>query len=362
MIDFNPDRWQRIKEVSTAWYEKKLTRPFMGVAVAERDPGRPQPKAPRLSQATCHDFSFTPEELIDRLDYDLSVYNFYGDAFPFFNMECFGPGVAAAFLGCDLDNSTGRVWFHPPAPADITTLKLSYNPNNKYLKRIKDIYRAGMEKWQGRVIMGLVDMGGIMDILSSFFPGEALFFEMMDHPEDVKRLLSDICELWQVLYDDLQSVLLPVNPGYTDWSGIYSDKPSYIIQSDFAYMVGPDTFEEFIFPTIADHCDRLDRTVYHLDGEGQLAHLDMLLSLNKLDGIQWVPGDGKPPAVEWPEVFEKVADAGKLSYVAWSDFDGLAKIGGMVKNPGLLYLPAVYTDADHKEDALAQLARFRVER
>ena len=29
------------------------------------------------------------------------------------------PGVIAAFLGAKLDNSTGRVWFHPPAPACI---------------------------------------------------------------------------------------------------------------------------------------------------------------------------------------------------------------------------------------------------
>jgi hypothetical protein len=40
----------------------------------------------------------------------------------------------------------------------------------------------------------------------------------------------------------------------------------------------------------------LPRTFYHLDGIGQLHHLDLVLSIAELDGVQWVPGDGKPTA------------------------------------------------------------------
>ena len=48
-----------------------------------------------------------------------------------------------------------------------------------------------------------------------------------------------------------------------------------------------------------------------LDGAGQLPHLDSLLSIEELKGIQWVPGDGAKPCTEWPEVYRKIRDTGK---------------------------------------------------
>jgi len=363
MVSFSNERWARVRETSSSWFEKKLTRPFTGVAVKGYDPKRPMPQTPCLSQSTCNDFSLSPEALIDRIDYEISQYRFYGDAFPSFNMDCFGPGVAAAFLGCGLDNSTGRVWFHPEKRIDICELSFTYDADNKYLKRIKDIYKAGMDRWQGNVIMGTADLGGIMDVLSSFFPGEELFYEMEDHPKEVKRLLKEISVLWQTFYDELQSVLQPVNPGYTDWSGLYSDKPSYIIQSDFSYMVGPAAFEEFIFSTIEDQCRRLDRTIYHLDGVGELPHLDRLLSIDSLDGIQWVPGAGNTPASspEWTEIFEKVTKADKLHFLPNGGIEGIERIAGVVGNPGRIYYPTMIFEKKDEAFAIEALKKLKIE-
>jgi hypothetical protein len=43
-------------------------------------------------------------------------------------------------------------------------------------------------------------------------------------------------------------------------------------------------------------------------------HLDSLLGLPHLDGIQWVPGAGAKPTVEWIPLLRKIQDAGKLVY------------------------------------------------
>jgi hypothetical protein len=45
---------------------------------------------------------------------------------------------------------------------------------------------------------------------------------------------------------------------------------------------------------------------------GQIRHLDMLLSLERLRGIQWIPGDGQPPPEEWLPLLKRIRDAGKL--------------------------------------------------
>lgn len=43
-----------------------------------------------------------------------------------------------------------------------------------------------------------------------------------------------------------------------------------------------------------------------------MRHVDALLALPKLDGIQWIPGAGAPPVSEWIPLLEHIQAAGKL--------------------------------------------------
>jgi hypothetical protein len=55
----------------------------------------------------------------------------------------------------------------------------------------------------------------------------------------------------------------------------------------------------------------MDYSLYHLDGVEQIRHLDLLLSLDKLDMIQWTSVVGQPPAVDYIPVLKKIQEAGK---------------------------------------------------
>lgn len=310
-IDFKPERWEKIREVYGAWWEGKLERPIVPVVLVGRDAGRCEPDVPLLTQATCADLTIPAKDIIDRIDYELSSYTYMGDAFPYFNMDCFGPGVVAAFLGAILDNSTGKVWFHPKKILPITELHFEYDADNIWLNRIKDIYTEAMKRWQGQVLMGMPDLGGILDILSTFRPADHLLFDLYDYPEEVERLVWELHQLWHRFYNELDEVLQPVNPGYSDWAQIYCDKPSYVLQSDFSYMISPEMFDQFVKPEMEAACRRLSHTIYHLDGVGQLNHLDSLLKIKELDAVQWIQGVGKPGQSEWPEVYRKIHKAGK---------------------------------------------------
>ena len=310
-IDFNTERWDNVRKTYTQWWAGELERPIVPVMLFGQDPGRPRPDVPLLCQPTCHDLDIPAQDLIDRIDYELSTYAYLGDAFPFFNMDCFGPGVIAALLGGRLDNSSGQVWFFPPDDLPITEIHFEYDPDNIWFKRIKELYAAGMERWQGQVLMGMTDLGGNLDILSAFRPSERLLLDLYDHPDEVKRLTWEAHEMWHRFYDEFNAVLQPRNPGYSDWSGIYTDSPSYMLQSDFSYMISPRMFDEFVKPELEATCARLPNSFYHLDGVGQLAHLDSLLTIDDLDGVQWVPGDGKPDCAHWPDVYQKIHASGK---------------------------------------------------
>lgn len=360
-IDFSSERWDALKANYRLWWEGKLDRPILPVYISGRDPGRPEPSAPTLSQANVHDMSITPEEIIDRLDYDLSSRWYLGDAFPFVNMDAFGPGVIAAFLGCRLDNSTGQVWFYPPDDKPIAEIHLEYKPDSVWLRRVQDIYRCGMERWQGNVLMGMADLGGAMDILASFRPGEKLLFDLIESPEEVSRLVGEIHLIWHRYFEELNAILQPVNPGYSTWAGIYSETPTYMLQSDFSYMIGPDMFNEFALPEIAMNCEKLDHPFFHLDGVGMIPHLDSLLNIPRLKGVQWVPGDGQSGCECWPHIYQKIHAAGKRIQLIHSRFEVLDALKEQIGDLSGVQMFGMTVPQDKEAHVREQLAKYGLE-
>lgn len=108
------------------------------------------------------------------------------------------------------------------------------------------------------------------------------------------------------------------------WNGVYSEKPTYTPQNDMSCMISPERFREFSLGHIKDITERIDRTVYHLDGPGAMKHLEDILSLEELNAVQWVPGAGAPGGanpnspygknrgmLRWVEDLKKIKDKGK---------------------------------------------------
>jgi len=360
-IDFNADRWDRIKETYRQWWSGELERPIIPVELLGRDPGRPEPEAPLLSQVTCHLLDIPAANIVDRIDYELSGRVYLGDAYPYFNMDCFGPGVIAAFLGGRLDNSTGRVWFFPDnEDAEISDLHFKFDPDNHWFRRIRDIYAAAMKRWQGQVLMGMTDLGGNLDILSTFRPSVKLPMDLYDSPQEVKRLTWEAHEAWHRYYYALNEVLQPFNPGYSDWSGIYSDQPSYMLQSDFSYMISPQMFDEFVKPELVATIERLPRSFYHLDGVGQLPHQESLLAIDKLNGMQWIPGDGKPDCSHWPQVYQKIHAAQKRIQIVNGGFRAIEVVNQQIGTGQGLQYQRLYATLEEESQVRQQLSRFGI--
>ncbi|MDR1948870.1 MAG: hypothetical protein LBQ38_05735, partial [Spirochaetaceae bacterium] len=343
-IHFDPSRWEKVRETYEKWWNRELDRPVMNIRV--NNVHRPEgevPRAPLLSQVVCADLSYSAEELVDAIDYHLQSTEFLGDSFPAVNLDSFGPGVLSAFCGARLDNSSGRVWFSVEPRLPIEEIHLSYDPSNQWAKRIKDIYRAGLHKWNGVVLMGMPDLGGVLDVAATFRGSEELLMDLYDSPDEVWRLCGEIQNAWYEAYHDLEAVLQPGNGGYSDWGGAYSAVPSYILQSDFSYMIGPEMFNQFVLPCLKRDCEELDHTIYHLDGVGEIPHLDSLLTLDKLDAVQWVYGDGKPTARHWIDLYRKIAAAGKGIHLV-GDGEDLREVYTQIKDN--IYFPYTFDAKD----------------
>ena len=325
-VHFMPERMRQALDNHEKWWQGTLDRPLMAVTLSNFYPMGGDAKAPALSQANCADLSWTPEEVIEALDARLSTQEYLGDAVPWVNFDAFGPGVLAAFCGARLDNSSGRVWFFPDQEKRIEDIHVRYDPDNPWARRIKAIYRAGLAKWGDLVVMGMPDLGGVLDVAATFRGSENLLLDLYDAPDEVLRLCGEIETAWREAYRDMEAVLHPGCPAYTDWSGLLSRAPSYIIQCDFSYMIGPEMFRRFVLPTLQRDARWLSRSIYHLDGVGELNHLDALLALPEVDAVQWVFGEGKPGPMHWLDIYRRIRSAGKRAMLVGKPDEALQTI------------------------------------
>ena len=356
-IAWSMERWETVKDNYRRWWAGELERPLIQVTLGGHDPGRPEPELPHHGFWSNYAESVSAEAIIDRMDYDLSSAIYLGDAFPQVHPN-FGPGVLAAFIGGQLKNAEdgSTAWFLPAEPQEIDAVHFKYFPDAYWLTRIKNIYRAGISRWQGLVQIGMSDLGGNLDILSTFRPGQELLLDLYDHPAEVERLVWEAHELWWRSFSEFNEILQPLNPGYTAWTPIYSEKPYYMLQCDFCYMISPEMFDKFVKPEIAACCRRLGNPFYHLDGPGQLPHLDSLLTIPELKGIQWIPGAGQPGVDGWPEVYRKIRAAGKLiqTFGSLAEFERLVEQLGSAQ--GIIHIG--WGGEDDQTEIEAKLAKF----
>jgi 5-methyltetrahydrofolate--homocysteine methyltransferase len=218
----------------------------------------------------------------------------------------------AAFQGAKVEARWDTTWFEPAQETPVAHLRLGLIEDNPWWLRVQELTRRAVERWTGQVSVGFTDLGGNLDILASLRTTSGLLFDLLDAPDEVARATAAVTPLWQRYYDTLHALIQRSGCGTTPWAPIWSPRRCYMLQSDFAYMISPRMFERFVLPDLAACCETLDAGFYHLDGKGQIPHLDMLLSLERLRGIQWIPGDGAPPPEEWLPLLRRIRAGGKL--------------------------------------------------
>lgn len=331
-IQFDPSGWDRIEADYRAWWAGELDRPL--VYIENVTVGEPFPRNTlRLAMAGSLDGP-SPDEIAEQVFTGMERRRFIGDTFPNYFIN-FGPGVLAVPLGADLHADENTVWFTVQRPLDLAEADLRLDRDNPWWRRIVDITRAVARRGDGRLLPSYVDLGGNLDILATLVGTETLLMELLDRPELVERACAQVRAAWFEAFDELDAVIRPCCRGGVSWSPTWGPGRSYMLQSDFAYMISPEMFRRFVMPDLEASCDFLDYPFYHLDGVGQLPHLDQMLALPTLRGIQWIPGDGKPPPHEWPDLLRRIREAGKLQQV-FVPPDGARKIVRELGGKGFL--------------------------
>ena len=320
-IAFDDRRWARVTDAYSRWWVDELDRPLIAATLTGFEPRMPRPAVPLHGFHSFHGLETPADLVIDTWQWTLEGRRHLGDAFPAI-WPNFGAGVLAVFLGCELENGieAHTTWFRPGELREPDAMHFTLAVDSPWFRRVREIMQVADQRFGGRVQIGMTDLGGNLDVLSSFRPGARLLLDLYDAPDAVERLTWQAHEAWWAAFEALHAAM-PHNRGYTAWTPIFSTEPYYMLQCDFCFMIGPEMFDRFVKPELAASCRRLKNAFYHLDGPGQLPHLDSLLDIPELKGIQWVPGAGQPDITHWPEVYRKIARAGKRIQISSGQSD-----------------------------------------
>jgi len=350
-LHFFEDDWARIERDYEAWWAHELDRPLVQITGKKRRFGVRYPEVPTF--LTNYPSGTSAEQIIAEAEMELEATRYYGDAYPRWWLN-FGPGMMAGFLGARVHSAPETVWFEPSELRPAAELHPDYQADNPWWQQVKSLPQLAAQSWGRHVQVGHTDLGGNLDIVASLRTTQHLLTDLYDAPAEIERLVNEVTQLWLRYYDELYTLISPSCRGTTCWAPIWSAGKTYMLQCDFSYMISPAMFERFVLPDLAACCEHLDQAFYHLDGRGQIPHLDMLLSIPRLRGIQWIPGDGAPPPHEWLDLLKRIIDGGKLCQLFVSAESALS----IVKNLGGKGFMLTVQDEMSEEDAGAFLARL----
>jgi len=351
-IAFEPSDWNRIEQDYVGWWNHDLDRPLVQIEGQIVEPGTSLPSIPGFHS------NYAPEVTADEIIRDVTAVleskRFYGDAFPRWWLN-FGPGILAGFLGARVHSVERTVWFEPPDTRTPGELSFPFRSDTYWWQRIVALTEAAVAAWGDQVQVSHTDLGGNLDVIASFRTTENLLLDLYDSPEEIGRLVSEVTAAWIDYYDRLDHIIRPRSRGTTPWAPIWSPDRTYMLQCDFAYMISPSMFERFVVPDIATCCQHLEHGFYHLDGPGQIPHIDLLLEIPRLRGIQWIPGDGNPPSERWIELLKRIIDGGMLCQL-FVTAEGALEVVRNIGGKGFLL---AVSDAMTQDEATAFLSELR---
>jgi len=317
----NKDDWPKARQRYDAWWHGDIVdRAAIRVIAPWRalEPGEAfdYPMEPKgLSEKELFDWFTDPEQVIPRLEQEMEAVYWGGEAFPVaFPVATRLVAILAAYLGCPYRVFPGSNsgWADPIIDDWQQRPRLAFDPQNEWWRTSKRLLEAAAQRGVGRYYVGIPDLNGPGEIVARLRGTQELAMDLIDQPDAIPPVLEEVNNAWLRYWQACVGVIHQSMGGYIYWMGIWSDSPSIDLQCDFSCMISPEMFEKFFLPAIERQTQWVGRTIYHLDGPGAVRHLDALLSLPELDGIQWVPGAGAPPMSEWIPLLRRIQAKDKL--------------------------------------------------
>lgn len=339
----NVNNWDERKQRYEEYWTLKNKTPILFVT-APKNGGNYDYEKP-----TPETYWFDPSWNIgaNRHGYENTYYG--GDSYPYVS-PTLGPDILSAFLGLDIIFNETSTWVKHRDVELKEFRDFTLQKDNFYFKKMEEFLNAYAEDARNQdYIVGMVDLNTLLDGVASLIGPERLCLEMYDNPEEVKRVTHEHLKFYKQVFSHYNDIVTRYQKGNTNWLSVYSDIPWYYISNDFMVMVSGDFFDEFIDAPLREMVNFHERTLFHLDGENAVVHLDKLLKIDNLTGIQVQATPFVHSAEMWIPHLKKIQAAGKCTWIEARHREDVKELIGSLDPEGLFIRIWVDTEEEAKE-------------
>ena len=294
---------------------------------------------------------FDPEWRAEYLNWYVAHSSLMADMLPVANTQL-GPGSLAAILGGVFEGGEDTIWIHPdPHYTD----DIKFDPSHPNYLLHKDLLRACKKKAQGHYYVGMPDLMEGLDVLAAIKGTDKVLLDTVMQPEVLEHQMQQINDFYFQVFDELYDIIREGDEMAFCYFSSWAPGKMSKLQSDISTMISVDDYRRFVQPFIREQCQKIDYTLYHLDGVGAMHHLDALLEIKELNAIQWTPGVGEPQggSPKWYDLYKKILAGGKSIMACWVTLDELRPLLDNIGGDG------VHLEMDfHNEREVEQAMRI----
>ena len=283
-----------------------------------------QPHAEIMPPAPAKDLSqkwFDPQWRAEYLDWYVAHSSLKADILPVANTQL-GPGSLAAILGGVFEGGEDTIWIHPHP--DFTN-EIVFNPEHPNWILHKELLKACKAKANGHYFVGMPDLMEGLDVLAALKGTDRVLLDTVMQPEILEQQMQQINDIYFKVFDELYDIIREGDEMAFCYFSSWAPGKMSKLQSDISTMISQDDYRRFVQPFIREQCQKIDYTLYHLDGVGAMHHLPALLEIEELNAIQWTPGVGEPQggSPKWYDLYKKILAGGKSVMACWVTLDEL---------------------------------------
>ena len=283
-----------------------------------------QPHAEIMPPAPAKDLSqkwFDPQWRAEYLDWYVAHSSLKADILPVANTQL-GPGSLAAILGGVFEGGEDTIWIHPHP--DFTN-EIVFNPEHPNWILHKELLKACKAKANGHYFVGMPDLMEGLDVLAALKGTDRVLLDTVMQPEILEQQMQQINDIYFKVFDELYDIIREGDEMAFCYFSSWAPGKMSKLQSDISTMISQDDYRRFVQPFIREQCQKIDYTLYHLDGVGAMHHLPALLEIEELNAIQWTPGVGEPQggSPKWYDLYKKILACGKSVMACWVTLDEL---------------------------------------
>lgn len=292
----------------------------------------------------------------DYLDWYVANSCLEADMLPVANTQL-GPGSLAAILGGRLEGGKDTIWIHPDPEFKED---IAFDANHPVFLLHKDLLQRCKQRAKGRYYVGMPDLMEGLDVIAALKGTDKVLLDTALHPERLERQVQKINEIYFQVFDELYDIIREGDEMAFCYFSLWAPGKMAKLQSDISTMISQADYRRFVQPYIRQQAQRLDYSLYHLDGVGAMHHLNALLEIDELDAIQWTPGAGEPQggSPKWYDLYRRILTHNKSVMACWVKVDELAALLDNIGTEGV-HLEMDFSSIDEVHQALEIVERKR---